>query len=66
MQREADIQLRPCPSQQLARLRPAVRGRRFLTDPPVAARTPSPEAPYGADAEELAEAEQGGFTWWPF
>lgn len=44
----------------------AVRGRRFLTDPPVAARVPSAEAPYGVDPEETAEAEQGGFSWWPF
>jgi hypothetical protein len=55
-----------CKPTPLAKLTPAVRGRRFLTDPPVASRTPSPEAPYGADAEELAEAEQGGFSWWPF
>ncbi|MFK7791569.1 MAG: hypothetical protein AB8B88_02745 [Devosiaceae bacterium] len=39
-----------------------VRGRRFLTDPPVDSRTPSPEAPYGAEAE--VEEESGG--WWPF
>ena len=43
-----------------------VRGRRFLTDPPVSARAPSPEAPYNVDAEEVAEAEEGGFDWWPF
>jgi hypothetical protein len=50
----------------LAKLRQPCVAVAFLTDPPVASRTPSPEAPYGADAEELAEAEQGGFSWWPF
>lgn len=40
------------------------RPRRFLTDPPVEARAPSAQAPYGAAAEAAAEEESGG--WWPF
>ncbi|MFN3227338.1 MAG: hypothetical protein ACE360_13945 [Hyphomicrobiales bacterium] len=66
LQREEDIQLARTQANAAREADAAVRGRRFLTDPPVASRTPSPEAPYGADAEELAEAEQGGFSWWPF
>jgi hypothetical protein len=66
MQRESDIQLARNEARAAREAEAAVQGRRFLTDPPVAARTPSPEAPYGAEAEELAEAEEGGFTWWPF
>ncbi len=66
LQREEDIHFARAEATAARDAEAAVSGRRFLTDPPVAARTPSAEAPYGADAEELAEAEQGGFTWWPF
>ena len=65
MQREADIQLARTQANEAREADAAVRGRRFLTDPPVSARAPSPEAPYGEDAE-AAEPESGGFTWWPF
>jgi len=66
LQREEDIQLARTQANAARDADAAVRGRRFLTDPPVAARTPSAEAPYGADAEALAEAEEGSFSWWPF
>jgi hypothetical protein len=66
LQREEDIQLARTQANAARDADAAVRGRRFLTDPPVAARTPSAEAPYGVDADALAEAEEGGFSWWPF
>ena len=66
MQRETDIQLARNEARAAREAEAAVQGRRFLTDPPVSARTPSPEAPYGVETEELAEAEEGGFSWWPF
>ena len=40
-----------------------VRGRRFLTDPPAAIRTPAADAPYGEAAQEAAAPSRG---WWPF
>lgn len=64
MQRETEIHLARAEADAQREQAATVRGRRFLTDPPVAARTPSAEAPYGEDIED--EAEEGGFGWWPF
>ena len=67
MRREAEIQMARNEANAAREQAGTVRGRRFLTDPPVSARAPSPEAPYGAEAEEVAEAQQtGGWSWWPF
>lgn len=66
LQREEDIHFARAEATAARDAEASVRGRRFLTDPPVSSRAPSPEAPYGADAEALAEAEEGGFSWWPF
>ncbi|MEM1284577.1 MAG: hypothetical protein AAGH43_04260 [Pseudomonadota bacterium] len=67
MQREQEIELARQQGRAVRDAQAVTRERRFLTDPPTSARAPSAEAPYGAEAEELAEAEQsGGFSWWPF
>ena len=67
MQREAEIQIARQEGRAIRDAQTGTPERRFLTDPPTSARAPSAEAPYGAEAEELAEAEQsGGFSWWPF
>lgn len=62
MQREADIHLARVEADAQREQAATVRGRRFLTDPPVDARRPSAEAPYGADVVD--EEEDNG--WWPF
>lgn len=64
MQREQDIHFARVQADTQREQAATVRGRRFLTDPPVASRAPSAEAPYGEAVE--AETEEGGFGWWPF
>lgn len=62
MQRESEIQFARAEADAQREQAATVRGRRFLTDPPVDARRPSAEAPYGEDVVE--EEEDNG--WWPF
>ena len=67
MRREQEIEMARQEGRATREAQAGVRDRRFLTDPPVSARAPSSEAPFGEEAEALAEAEQsGGFSWWPF
>lgn len=62
MQRESEIQFARAEADAQREQAATVRGRRFLTDPPVDARRPSAEAPYGADVVEEEETN----SWWPF
>ena len=64
MQREADIQLARAEASAARTAPGGTPRRRFLTDPPVESRSPSPEAPYGVEAE--VQEEESGWSWWPF